>query len=59
MNSLINRAAVKRLALDKVKERAWKPTRFAESFFERIEAKVRILVIHEVKAHPSKGKTIT
>jgi hypothetical protein len=57
--SMINRTAVKRLALDKAQQREWKPTRVAASFLDRIEAKVRALVASEVKAHPSKGKTLT
>ena len=38
--------------------RAHKFTRVSKEFLERIDAKVRILVLNEVKAHPSKGSTL-
>jgi len=55
----INRSSVRRLALDYAKSnRADKFTRVGKSFFERIDAKVRNIIISEVQSHPSIGKTL-
>lgn len=59
MSSVINKAAVKKLALEKAQLRAWKPERVSKSFVDRIEARVRAMIASEVQAHPSKGKTLT
>jgi hypothetical protein len=59
MNNIINRAAVKKRALELVSQRAWKPTRVSASFLDRIEAQTRAMIVREVQAHPSKGKTLT
>jgi hypothetical protein len=59
MSSTINRAAVKKRALDKAKHRAWTPTRVGKSFLDRLEAKFNSLIDSEVMSHPSKGKTLT
>lgn len=58
MSSTINRAAVKKRALDKVKQRAWTPERVGKSFLDRLEAKFNALIDSEVMSHPSKGKTL-
>jgi hypothetical protein len=57
--NLTNRAAVKRRALEIAQQRAWKPTRVSASFLDRIEAQIRAMIVREVQAHPSKGKTLT
>jgi hypothetical protein len=55
----INRAAIKKLALDYAKaNRAGRFTRVGKEFFERINSKVRNLVTSEVQSHPSIGKTL-
>jgi hypothetical protein len=59
MNSLINRAAIKKLALGTAEKRAHKFTRVSAQFLDDIEAQVRSLVTRKVHAHPSKGQTLT
>ena len=59
MSNMTNQAAVKRRALEVTQQRAWKPTRVAKSFLDRIEAQTRAAIVREVQAHPSKGKTLT
>lgn len=55
----INRSSVRRLALDYAKaNRAGRFTRVGKEFFERIDARVRIMVTDEVQRHPSIGKTL-
>ena len=61
MNStpFINRSAVKRLALDYAKaNRAGRFTRVSKDFFQRIDARVRVMITDEVQRHPSIGKTL-
>ncbi len=59
--SLINRSEVRKLALDLARER-WGDypcgQRVGHSFLERIEAGVNNFVRREVRAAPSKGKTL-
>jgi hypothetical protein len=56
----INAKAVRELALHLAS--AHRPaqgfTRVSKEFLERVDAKVRNLVLNEVKAHPSKGTTL-
>jgi hypothetical protein len=56
----INAKAVRELALHLAS--AHRPTqgftRVSKEFLERIDAKVRNLVLNEVKTHPSKGSTL-
>jgi hypothetical protein len=56
----INAKAVRELALHLAA--AHRPTqgfnRVSKEFLERIDAKVRNLVLNEVKTHPSKGHTL-
>jgi hypothetical protein len=59
MSNMTNQAAVKRRALEVAQQRAWKPTRVAKSFLDRIEAQTRAAIVRETQAHPSKGKTLT
>jgi len=59
MSNMTNRAAIKKRALEVATQRAWKPTRVSSSFLDRIEAQVRAMIVREVQAHPSKGKTLT
>jgi hypothetical protein len=60
MNNYINSKSIKDLALHLAKEYrpAWGAERVSQKFLERINYKVRALVLQEVKAHPSIGKTI-
>jgi len=57
--NLINRTAVKSLALAaSADSRGGKFTRVSKDFLDRIETKVRILTVNEVRAHPSCGVTL-
>ncbi len=55
----MNRAAVKKRALSKAQQRAWKPTQVRKSFLDRIEARLNAIIDSEVMSHPSKGKSLT
>jgi hypothetical protein len=57
--STMNRAAVKKRALSKAQQRAWKPTQVRKSFLDRIEARLNAIIDSEVMSHPSKGKSLT
>ena len=56
----LNRSKVKETALEYARQfrpfNKW--TRVGQSFVDRIEAQTRVAIINEVKAHPSKGKTL-
>ena len=56
----INAKSVKELALHFAAEYrpAWGAERVSRKFLERIDARVRAMVLSEVKGHPSIGKTI-
>ncbi len=56
----LNRSKVREttLAVAKLLRPFNKFERVGESFFLRIEAKVRAAIAEEIKAHPSKGKTL-
>ena len=56
--SIINRAAVKRLALDMARKRAHKFTRVSEEFLNTTEAQLRLNISRRIESHPSKGKTL-
>lgn len=61
MNStpFINRSSVRKLALDYSKaNRAGRFTRVGKEFFQRIDARVRVMITDEVQRHPSIGKTL-
>ena len=58
MNTLINKRAVKRFALDTSQARHHKFTRVSEDFFQRIEGIVRKSIKEHVHRLPSSGKTI-
>ena len=58
MNTLINKRAVKRFALDASQTRHHKFTRVSEDFFVRIEGIVRKSIKEHVHRLPSVGKTI-
>lgn len=58
MNTLINKRAVKRFALDASQTRHHKFTRVSEAFFLRIEGLVRKSIKEHVHRLPSVGKTI-
>ena len=59
MSSLINRAAVKRLALAHVAaNRAHPYTRVSKEFLDRIEARLRGIIHTEAVNQPSKGTTL-
>jgi hypothetical protein len=57
----INAKSVKELALHFAREHrpAWGAERVSRKFLERIDYKVRVIVLQEIKAHPSVGKTIS
>lgn len=55
---LINATNVKQLSLHLAEQRAHKFTRVSKDFLERVEARLRNIIIDEVKDHPSKGKTL-
>ena len=59
MNSLINRAAVKRFILKKME--AMRPhmgiTRVSGEALDQYEAQLRAKIISEIQSHPSIGKT--
>ena len=57
----INAKSIKELALHFAKEYrpAWGAERVSRKFLERIDYKVRAIVLQEIKAHPSVGKTIS
>jgi hypothetical protein len=56
----LNAKAVRELALHYAStHRAQvKFTRVSKDFLERIEYKLRAIVLHEVKTHPSRGTTL-
>lgn len=58
MNTLINKRAVKRFALDASQTRQHKFTRVSDDFFARIEGIVRKSIKQHVHRLPSVGKTI-
>jgi len=60
MASLINRAAVKQLILERVKviKPAWPATRVSESSLEHVEARVRNIVDDALRRHPTIGVTV-
>ena len=58
MNTLINKRAVKRFALDASQTRHHKFTRVSDDFFARIEGIVRKSIKEHVHRLPSVGKTI-
>ena len=60
MSSLINKKLVRQFALDMAKEhKPFHPfTRVGGVFLSKIESAVRRAVIAEVKATPSRGKTL-
>lgn len=55
---VVNQKAIRRLALDLAQKRAHKFTRVSQDFVNRIDASVKMLVLREVEALPSKGRTI-
>jgi len=59
MSSLLNRAKVRRLALDAAKASRSHPfERVGREFLDHIEGVVRTAVVTRVKQAPSKGKTL-
>ena len=55
----LNRARVKATALELARMTRGQPfTRVGMSFLERIEGATRAAIAHEVRAHPSRGKTL-
>ncbi len=58
MNTIINKRAVKRFALDASQTRHHKFTRVSDEFFVRIEGIVRKSIKEHVHRLPSVGKTI-
>lgn len=62
MSDLLNKSAVRQFTLDTLKKTrphlAGKMTRVSPEYFERIETKLRALIINEVAALPTVGATI-
>jgi hypothetical protein len=61
--TLINKSAIRQFTLDALKQErphlAAKKTRIADSYFERIEARLRAAIIHqEIQTMPTTGATI-
>jgi len=56
--SYINRAAVKKLALELAAKRAHKFTRVSKSFYDAANRYVAIWALQHIASLPSKGKTI-
>ena len=59
MKSLINKKAVKELALNLAKNRYHKFTRVSKEFLEQMEFNLRGSIQRHIEGLPSKGKTIT
>ena len=59
MASILNQSATKKFILEKFKSmRGDMPiTRVSKESLERLEARLRAMIIFEVKRHPSIGKT--
>lgn len=55
---LLNRAQVKRFALDCAATRAHRFTRVSASFLLGCETSLKEYIRRQVKSHPSKGKTL-
>jgi len=55
---LINVKHCKDLALKLAGERAQPFTRVSKDFLERVEGRLRNVIIDEVKKHPSRGTTL-
>ena len=58
MNTLINKRAVKRFALDASQTRHHKFTRVGEEFYSKAEAALRKFINEHVHRLPSSGRTI-
>lgn len=58
MSSLLNRKAVKQLALDVASRRAHRFTRVSKEFLEQVEGELKTLVTTKVNSLPSVGMTI-
>lgn len=57
--SLLNRKKTKDYALEvSAATRGGRFTRVSKGFLDRIEAKMRSIILHEVHAHPSTGVTL-
>jgi len=56
----LNRAKVKQTALEVAHQVRpfWKVERVGMSFLQRIEDAVRREIVHQVKIHPTRGKTL-
>jgi len=55
---LINVKHCKNLALKLSEDRAHNFTRVSNDFLERVEGRLRNILLDEVKKHPSKGTTL-
>jgi hypothetical protein len=60
MLDLINKSHVKEYAVEAARQHrpAWSPQRVSKTFLERINARVRSIILDEIGRHPSKGKTL-
>lgn len=61
-DSLLNKSSVRQFTLDALKRTrphlAEKMTRVSPEYFERIESKLRVMIINEVSILPTSGATI-
>lgn len=58
MKALIVKSTFKRMALDLAGKRAHKFTRVSQEFVDRAEYAMRVWLMREIEAHPSKGRTL-
>lgn len=59
MNNIINRSAVKKLALQLSRDtRAGKFTRVSKEFLDKVNVRLESIIRTEVQSHPSIGKTL-
>jgi hypothetical protein len=60
--TLLNKSAIRQFTLDTIKSArphlAAKKTRVSPEYFDRIEARLRALIVNDVQAMPSSGSTI-
>lgn len=57
-NAIVNRSHLKRFVKDWCRDNRPKFTRCSEQFVERMDARLKVIVVDELSRHPSRGKTI-
>ncbi len=60
MDHIINRKQCKEMALRiaRDKRQGWQPTRVSKEYLDKLEAKLRNIIIKSIQSHRSVGKTI-